>query len=108
MINNGYKTIVIAGGDSALNDAANCLMREEKAVRESISLGVIPCGVMNDFAHFWNLKEGEESNDLFVFAFVLDLLFDRYYYFRRRLCYSFFDTVGDSLWKCLDFGEHVY
>lgn len=61
MINNGYKTIVIAGGDSALNDAANCLMREEKAVRESISLGVIPCGVMNDFAHFWNLKEGEED-----------------------------------------------
>ncbi|ETD21205.1 MULTISPECIES: diacylglycerol/lipid kinase family protein [Prevotellaceae] len=61
MINNGYKTIVIAGGDSALNDAANCLMREERAVRESISLGVIPCGVMNDFAHFWNLKEGEED-----------------------------------------------
>lgn len=61
MINNGYKTIVIAGGDSALNDAVNCLMREEKAVRESISLGVIPCGVMNDFAHFWNLKEGEEE-----------------------------------------------
>ena len=26
MISNGYKTIVIVGGDSALNDAVNCLM----------------------------------------------------------------------------------
>ena len=28
MISNGYKTIVIVGGDSALNDAVNCLMME--------------------------------------------------------------------------------
>ena len=26
LINNGYKTIVLVGGDSALNDAVNCLM----------------------------------------------------------------------------------
>ena len=30
MISNGYKTIIIVGGDSALNDAVNCLMMEEK------------------------------------------------------------------------------
>ena len=53
LIHNGYKTIVIVGGDSALNDAVNCLMREDKTVRESIVLGVIPNGVMNDFARFW-------------------------------------------------------
>jgi len=56
-INNGYKTIVIVGGDSALNDAVNCLMSADKAVRDSIALGVIPNGVMNDFAHYWNPKE---------------------------------------------------
>ena len=49
LIHNGYKTIVIVGGDSALNDAVNCLMREEKHVRDEIALGVIPNGVMNDF-----------------------------------------------------------
>ena len=48
------KTIVIVGGDSALNDAVNCLMMEEKAVRDSIALGVIPNGVMNDFARYWD------------------------------------------------------
>ncbi len=55
MINNGYKTIIVVGGDSALNDAVNCLMMEEKEVRESIALGVIPNGLMNDFARFWEI-----------------------------------------------------
>ena len=59
MINNGYKTIVIVGGDSALNDAINCLMLVEKRVRDSIALGVIPNGMMIDFAHFWNFNEHE-------------------------------------------------
>ena len=59
MINNGYKTIVIVGGDSALNDAVNCLMQVEQKTREDIALGVIPNGVMNDFAHFWGFVEGE-------------------------------------------------
>lgn len=53
LINNGYDNIVIAGGDSALNDAANCLMRCERQTRERIALGIIPNGVMNDFAGFW-------------------------------------------------------
>ena len=60
LINNGYKTIIIVGGDSALNDAVNCLMKEEKRVRDEIVLGVIPNGVMNDFARFW---EFDEDND---------------------------------------------
>ena len=57
MISNGYKTIIIAGGDSALNDAVNCLMKEEKALRDGIALGVIPNGVVNDFARFWEFDE---------------------------------------------------
>ena len=59
MISNGYKTIIIVGGDSALNDAVNCLMMEEKEVRDSIALGVIPNGVMNDFARFWDFDEDD-------------------------------------------------
>ena len=52
-INNGYKTIVIVGGDSALNDAVNCLMQIDQKERDEVALGVIPNGLMNDFAHFW-------------------------------------------------------
>jgi diacylglycerol kinase family enzyme len=32
-------------------------MMEERSVRESIALGVIPNGVMNDFARFWEFDE---------------------------------------------------
>lgn len=59
MINSGYKTIVIVGGDSALNDAVNCLMLTEQSIRETIALGVIPNGLMNDFAHFWGFRESD-------------------------------------------------
>lgn len=59
MINNGYKTIVIVGGDSALNDAVNCLMQIDRKQRDEITLGVIPNGLMNDFAHFWGFREGD-------------------------------------------------
>lgn len=59
MISNGYKTIIVVGGDSALNDAVNCLMDTDKQTRESIALGVIPNGLMNDFSHYWGFDEGE-------------------------------------------------
>ena len=55
LLRNGYETIVIAGGDAALNDAVNCLMNVEKHVRDRVALGVIPNGVMNDFAAYWGL-----------------------------------------------------
>ncbi len=68
LIHNGYKTIVVVGGDSALNDAVNCLMQEEPSVRDQIALGVIPNGVLNDFARYWDFKEGnlEQTVDWLV------------------------------------------
>lgn len=68
LIHNGYQTIIIVGGDSALNDAVNCLMKEEKQVRDQIALGVIPNGLVNDFARYWDFKEGnlEQTVDWLV------------------------------------------
>ncbi len=68
LIHNGYKTIIVVGGDSALNDAVNCLMQEEQSVRDGIALGVIPNGVLNDFARYWDFKEGnlEQTVDWLV------------------------------------------
>lgn len=58
LANNGYQTIVIVGGDGALNDAINGIMNS-KADKDKISLGVIPNGIGNDFAAYW----GIESDD---------------------------------------------
>jgi len=57
MIDNGYNTIIIAGGDSALNGAVNSLMCADEKRREEIALGVIPNGVMNDFSRYWGFSE---------------------------------------------------
>lgn len=59
LIRNGYKTIVVVGGDAALNDAANCLMREERSVRDQVALGLVPNGSLNDFARFWGFGDND-------------------------------------------------
>lgn len=61
LLHNGYKTIVIVGGDSALNDAVNSLMREETQLREQVHLGLIPNGVVNDFARYWGFDEKNDA-----------------------------------------------
>lgn len=94
MIGNGYKTIIIVGGDSALNDAVNCLMMEEKSLRDGIALGVIPNGVMNDFARFWDFKEDdvEQTVDWLVGRRIrpVDLGCIRYTNARGEKCHRYF------------------
>lgn len=58
LVNGGYKTIIIVGGDSALNDAVNTMMELPNDERRELSLGVVPNGMMNDFARFWGIEEG--------------------------------------------------
>ncbi len=54
---NGYRTIIIVGGDAALNRALNGLLSVGEEVRKHIALGVIPYGWANDFAQFWALRK---------------------------------------------------
>lgn len=94
LIHNGYKTIIIAGGDSALNDAVNCLMNEEKQVRDEIALGVIPNGVLNDFARYWDFKESnlEQTIDWLIKRRVrmIDLGCIRYQNKQGEQCHRYF------------------
>lgn len=55
LIDNGYRTIVIVGGDQALNGAVNGIMFTPKELRSEIVLGIVPNGIGNDFASFWGL-----------------------------------------------------
>ena len=66
LVKGGYRTIVIVGGDGALCQAANALMAEPEEVRDTVSLGVIPNGVGNDFARFWDLDEDDYQRSIRV------------------------------------------
>jgi diacylglycerol kinase (ATP) len=59
LVQNGYRTIVVVGGDSALNDALNGVMNTAREHLSDIALGVLPNGLANDFAKFWGLDEGD-------------------------------------------------
>lgn len=54
---NGYETIVVIGGDGVLQDAINGIMAS--ANRSSVSLGIVPCGIANDFATYWGIADGD-------------------------------------------------
>lgn len=54
-VENGYKTIVLVGGDMAVNDAINGIMTSSVEDLSSVSFGIIANGIGNDFADFWGL-----------------------------------------------------
>ncbi len=53
MTANGYETIIVAGGDAALNYALNGIMKTTAPQGGHPVLGVIPAGYGNDFAKYW-------------------------------------------------------
>ena len=67
LANNGYRTIVIVGGDGALNDAINGIMLSDAEDKENIALGMIPNGIGNDFAKYWGFgfKQGVPPTRLY-------------------------------------------
>jgi len=56
---NGYTTIIIVGGDGALNRAIHGVMSVDMEFHKTITFGVIPNGHGNDYAHFWELDEDD-------------------------------------------------
>ena len=56
LANNGYCTIVVVGGDGALNDAINGIMHANIEYKNEIALGIIPNGIGNDFANYWGMN----------------------------------------------------
>lgn len=56
LVHNGYRTIVIVGGDGAVNDAVNGIMLAQSTPAGEVALGIIPNGIGNDFARYWGLS----------------------------------------------------
>lgn len=55
LADNGYRTIVVVGGEGAINDAVNGIMRSDAEDKGGIALGIIPNGIANDFARYWEM-----------------------------------------------------
>lgn len=65
---NGYGTLIVVGGDAALNDALNGIMSEEVPASARPALGIIPNGFGNDFARYWGFHEDEYKETIVQLA----------------------------------------
>ena len=61
LVSNGYKTLIIVGGDSALNRALNGMIELGEEATRDVALGVIPNGRGNDYATFWGFTEEDDE-----------------------------------------------
>ena len=57
LVDNGYETIVVVGGDGAVQDALNGIMSSEN--HSNVSLGIIPNGIANDFTGYWGIGSSD-------------------------------------------------
>ena len=56
LANNGYRTIVVVGGDGAINDAVNGIMTSSVERKDEIAFGIIPNGSGNGFARHLDIS----------------------------------------------------
>ena len=70
LANNGYRTIVVVGGDGAINDAVNGILTSSAENKDEIALGIIPNGIGNDFSSYWGLDEDD-------YKAAIDCIIDR-------------------------------
>lgn len=61
MCQNGYETLIIVGGDAALNRALNGMLEMGDDIRQKICVGLIPNGRGNDFASFWGFNDENDE-----------------------------------------------
>lgn len=52
----GYRTLVVVGGDADLNRVINAVVYNTPSANEYPTLGIIPSGLLNDFARFWGIE----------------------------------------------------
>lgn len=64
LVEQGCDTIIVIGGDSALNCAVKGLLGLSEKLITEIKLGIIPYGIGNDFAHFWRRNNVEDYKEV--------------------------------------------
>ena len=64
-VGQGYKQLVIIGGDGTLNEVINGIFTSDCASTEAITLAAIPSGTGNDWIRQWNITRKTDLTDYF-------------------------------------------
>ena len=100
LANNGYRTIVVVGGDGALNDAINGIMSSNAEDKRKIAIGIIPNGIGNDFAKYWEMtSEYKDAVDCIINnrRRKIDVGFCNYYDGEKHVTRYFLNAINIGL-----------
>ena len=100
LANNGYRTIVVVGGDGALNDAINGIMSSNAEDKREIAIGIIPNGIGNDFAKYWEMtSEYKDAVDCIINnrRRKIDVGFCNYYDGEKHVTRYFLNAINIGL-----------
>ena len=97
LANNGYRTIVIVGGDGAINDAVNGIMTSSAENKDEIALGIIPNGIGNDFSSYWGLDDDDykEAIDCIINRRLRKIDVGRVGYTEKEVNWNFYNGFTD-------------
>ena len=100
LANNAYRTIVVVGGDGALNDAINGIMSSNAEDKREIAIGIIPNGIGNDFAKYWEMtSEYKDAVDCIINnrRRKIDVGFCNYYDGEKHVTRYFLNAINIGL-----------
>ena len=67
-VRQGYRTLIMVGGDSDFNLMLNGIIASTPQGTELPVVGILPNGLFNDFARFWGMDESNHDSTIAAFA----------------------------------------
>jgi YegS/Rv2252/BmrU family lipid kinase len=61
-LKDGYRKILVCGGDGTLNEIVNGIMNQDLVPNQEITIGLIPIGTGNDWGRTWNLSRNIKTS----------------------------------------------
>ena len=56
LVENGYRKIIVIGGDGTLSEVVNGIYLSEIEDKNKVAIAIVPCGTGNDWGRFWGIN----------------------------------------------------
>ncbi|MDR2839687.1 MAG: diacylglycerol kinase family lipid kinase [Paludibacter sp.] len=99
-VENGYKNILVLGGDGTVSETVNGIFSAKIDNTADLTLALIPRGTGNDWARFWGLtRDGKKSLEVFLRGKtqIIDIGKIDYSIEKKQFSHFFINSIGFGL-----------